>query len=175
MKAILSLGSTFFAFLAGAIVAAATTIITSIFLESSLPSFWWILLLSGFSLTASSVALLRLTVNLRSLEIALAAIPFSIDLRDRQQIIDRMTAALRKSALLAVIASTVFVAMGVAALPARLALINEVTPRTSQPDDRGVANTPNSCAGRPAPQARGNGGYLAELARRGHCRPRPWG
>jgi hypothetical protein len=127
MKAIASLGSTFFAFLAGAIVAAGTTVIIAIFLESRLPTFWWILLLSGFALTVSSVFLLRLTVSLSSLEAALAAIPLSMDLEERQRIIDRMTVALRKSAWIAVIASTVFVAMGVAALPTRLALIKEGT------------------------------------------------
>jgi hypothetical protein len=162
MKAIASLGSTFFAFLAGAIVAAGTTVIIGIFLESSLPSFWWILLLSGFALTASSVFLLRLTVSLSSLETALAAIPLNMDLKERQQIIDNMTARLRKSAWMTVIASMVFVAMGVAALPARLALIKKDTPsidhRTgrmsaSQPDDRGVANTPSSLAGLDSPAA----------------------
>ena len=162
MKAIASLGSTFFAFLAGAIVAAGTTVIITIFLESSLPSFWWILLLSGFALTMSSVFLLRLTVSLSSLETALAAIPLSMDLRERQQIIDQMTAALRKSAWIAIIVSTIFVSMGVAALPTRLVLIKEDTPspdhrtgriRTSEPDDRGAANTPHGLAGLDSPRA----------------------
>lgn len=153
MRAVASLGSSFFAFVAGAIVAAGTTVVITIFLSNSLPSFWWVLLLSGVALTVSSAFLLRLTVRLSSLEIALASIPFSIDFSERQEVADQMIAALRKSTYFAIVLSIFFAAGGVALLPTRLALIkadivsvDHHTRRmgTPRPDNRGVADTPSS-------------------------------
>ena len=68
MKIIASLGSIFFAFIGGAIIAAGTTVVVSIFLGSDLPPFWWMMLLSGLAFIVSSVFIGRLSVQLSNLE-----------------------------------------------------------------------------------------------------------
>jgi hypothetical protein len=123
MKTISSLGSTFFSFIGGAIVASGTTVLVSIFLGSKLPAFWWVMFASGFAFIASSVFILRLSVQLSNLESSLASVPVSLSFQDRERVIERITLAMRRSALRAVICATALAVVGIGLLPARIILI----------------------------------------------------
>ena len=122
MQAVASLGSQFYAFVAGSVVSVGLTAYTSMFLGDSVPSEWGYIVASAGATTLAAAVWAYLAIVVSDLEASISALPRNIDTSQRREMSEVLVHSVGSRLNFTAALGSALTVIGVGLLPVRLLL-----------------------------------------------------